>query len=88
MNETIKIGDEVMWRGNFNNAPAMLATVTAIDLGAVKRSKYGTPVTEVPVALKDFCCFSLDNHHWAYGEQITAIDMIEVAAEYELYYTY
>jgi len=85
MTNKIKQGDVVLWRGCFNTQLPIEATIESIELGSVKRSKYGNKVTSIPEELKDFCCFSLSNGHWAYGEQITTLE--EVTNDYELYYT-
>jgi hypothetical protein len=87
MNETIKIGDEVMWRGNFNHAPARVAIVTRIEITPYLRCKYGESVPEVQASQKDYCVFVLSSGHWAYGEQIDTINQEAIAEDYELYYS-
>ena len=46
--------------------------VTGIALCA-NGDKYGIPVEEIFVDLKDRCVFDFDNGHWQYGEQVTPV---------------
>jgi hypothetical protein len=63
-----------MWKGAWGSESAKPARVTAMELCAAPRQKYGVPVTEVPRTLKDYVNFTLDNGHWAYGHQIELLD--------------
>lgn len=65
----ITIGQEVSWRGGFGSLPPVPAIVTGIE-HCQNGNKYGEPVTEISVELKDKCVFTLSNNHWAYGKQI------------------
>lgn len=95
--KTIKVGDQVMWRGCWNQQPSIVATITGIELtpsffctSPNIRYKYGVPVNEVETANKDKCVFTLDNGHWAYGNQITPIavnELAEMTEGYEIYYS-
>jgi hypothetical protein len=68
----VKIGDTVMWRGNFGTSEPKEAKVVGLQVSRSERVKYGriakkaswTKVRENKVV------FDLDNGHWAYGEQI------------------
>lgn len=69
--KTLRVGDTVMWRGNFGSAPAIPAKVTDMERSHRPRDKYGQSVDEADWADKDYIVVSLDNGHWAYGEQIS-----------------
>lgn len=69
----LSIGDTVLWRGGFGSAPMEYAVIEGIDECERRRDKYGTPVTEIPWAYIEYACVSLDNGHWAYGEQLTRV---------------
>lgn len=67
MEEEIRVGNEVRYRGAFGVGGIKTARVTSITLGG----KEGTEVDAVPLdSLKDWDTLSLDNHHWIYGYQI------------------
>ena len=73
----LKIGDKVMWRGAWGNDAPKEAIVTEIELCA-NGKKYGKTVKSV--AWETFTSGSrsitvtLDNGHWAYGNQLTEIE--------------
>ena len=69
----IKVGTIVQYRGGFGADAPTIVKVTSIEKSQYKRDKYGKPVKSVPFAEKDYCVFTLDNHHWCYGEQIDSI---------------
>ena len=71
----ISIGDRVRYRGGFGIDPQTEATVIGMDLTEEPREKYGQPVETVPVetVLANRVLFSLDDSHWAYSEQIDAV---------------
>ena len=69
--KNLKVGDTVVWRGCFGSEEAKNAVVKGIELCEKRRSKYGVKVTEVPWDKKDYIIVSLDNGHWAYGDQIS-----------------
>ena len=72
--DILKIGDTVLWRGGFGSESARLAVVEGIEI--TKGDKYGDPVDEVPWSevYGRYVTVDLDNDHWAYAEQIRAID--------------
>ena len=72
-NKKIRIGTKVMWRGCFGNDEPAEAVVTGIEESSVKRSKYGESVQSIGWDRKDYGCYTLDNGHWCYGDQITHI---------------
>jgi len=66
----IKIGDTV-------NTKFGIAKVTHIELCEKVGDKYGSPAIAVNVLDKDRCVFDLDNKHWQYGTQITALQVVK-----------
>jgi len=66
----IKIGDTVKCRGGWGSLPEEEVKIEAIEICASGR-KFGRYVKSIAETTKDRCVFSLDNHHWAYGNQIT-----------------
>ena len=69
---SIKIGDDVKWRGCFGMDAARTATVTGMEITDLPRQKYGKKVNAVPVSLvrANRVVFNLSNGHWAYADQI------------------
>jgi hypothetical protein len=67
----MKVGDKVMWRGCFGMDPAKPAVIESIEQTEQRRSKYGEPVNEIAWKRKDYALVTLDNGHWAYGEQLS-----------------
>lgn len=72
--KAIKVGDSVSWRGAWGSQPAKLAKVIHIEKTENPRQKYGYAVNEILVIEKNHGVFSLDNGHWAYGDQIEHIE--------------
>lgn len=70
---TLKIGDEVNWRGGFGRDAKKKAKVEAIQI--TNGGKYGDDVEEVEWSkVRDRnVVVDLDNGHWAYAEQISKI---------------
>ena len=70
----LKIGDKVTWRGTWGKQPPKEATVIEISLCAVG-AKYGKDVKSVAWTTVEAgkVVVSLDNGHWAYGNQLTEI---------------
>lgn len=66
----LKVEDTVWWSGNFGTQTPRRAVVKQIELCDHPRSKDGQIVEEVDWEQKDYIVVSLDNGHWAYGEQI------------------
>ena len=69
----INIGDEVLWRGSWGTDAPMPAKIVSMELCQHEREKYGIPVTEAYDIDKNRLVVSLDNGHWAYGEQLSLI---------------
>lgn len=69
----LKIGDTVSWRGGFGMEDPMPAIVIAMEVTDEPRDKYGSTVDEVDwhIVEENRVVFTLDNGHWAYGEQIS-----------------
>lgn len=71
---TLNIGDKVMWRGGFGREAPKEATIEGIDIVAVGE-KYGEAVDSIDWSLvrQNRAVVTLDNGHWAYGDQIEQI---------------
>lgn len=74
MQKVIRVGDSVSWRGSWGSQPPKLAQVIHIEKTENEREKYGYAVNEVAVEEKNYAVFSLNNGHWAYGDQIQPIE--------------
>ena len=74
MMSKLKVGDTVNWRGSFGYDISHKAIVDGIEIN-VKGGKEGDPVDEVDWSevTRENCVVSLDNGHWAYGNQIKPI---------------
>jgi len=70
MKRIIKIGDKV-------NSKFGIAKVTHIELCEKRGEKYGSPAISINIIDKDRCVFDLDNKHWCYGYQITALQLVD-----------
>ena len=68
----LKVGDKVMWRGDFGTASPKEAVVESIEL-CKAGEKYGNSVDEVSWNKKDRIVVDLNNGHWARGSQISPI---------------
>ena len=62
--KTLKVGDEVMWRGGFGSDAPRKAKVVGIEL-CRSGEKYGEPRESVDSSKKDRIVVDLDNGHWA-----------------------
>ena len=73
MNKTLKIGDQVFWRGGFGSESVRIATVIGIEV--TNGEKYGDDVEEVlwDEVYGRNVTVDLDNDHWAYADQIKRI---------------
>ena len=71
MSDLLRIGDTVRWRGAWGHDPERRATITAIEW-VEPGQKYGDPhITAMPWAeVRVHAVVTLDNGHWAYGDQI------------------
>jgi hypothetical protein len=83
MDNILRVGDIVLWRGAFGRDPAREAVVEKIELIEEEGSKYGTAVESAPWsrlhgrhAVIDF------GNHWAYAEQIAPLRGQEDEPEY------
>ena len=67
---TLKIGDEVIWRGSWGRDAPQVAKVEGIEI--TNGDKYGQPVNEVEWSkvYDRNITVDLDNGHWAYASQI------------------
>jgi hypothetical protein len=73
--EYLKINDEVMWRGAWGIEPPIKAKVESIQLCAIG-SKYGREVSQIKWEnVTTRAVVSLDNGHWAYGNQLSKINL-------------
>lgn len=70
---TLKVGDEVLWRGGFGMDAPRKAKVEGIEI--TRGDKYGDPVDEVEWSevYGRNVTVDLDNDHWAYAEQISKL---------------
>lgn len=73
MENKLKIGDKVKWRGAWGSEPEAIATVEGIEI--TKGGKYGKSVEEVPWSevFGRNVTVDLDNGHWAYASQIRPV---------------
>jgi hypothetical protein len=71
----LRVGDTVLWRGNFGTAGAMRAKVVRIEETEYPRTKYGTEVSEIlwSAVRNNYACLDLDNGSWCYGEQVSPL---------------
>ena len=69
----MKVGDTVMWRGCFGMDAPKPAKIESIEETQQRRSKYGDAVNEIAWSRKDYALVTLDNGHWAYGEQLSPV---------------
>ena len=69
----LKIGDEVNWRGAWGSEAPKNAVVLSIEI--TNGGKYGRSVNSVGwTRVRDRnVVVTLDNGHWAYGEQISTV---------------
>lgn len=69
----LKIGDEVSWKGAWGSQASKIAVVTEIEV--TNGGKYGDAVNSVEWSkvYDRNVVVTLDNGHWAYGEQISRI---------------
>jgi hypothetical protein len=73
-NEILKVGDKVMWRGAWGKEIPKEAMVTEMELCGVGQ-KYGKPISSAKwtTVENDKVVVTLDNGHWAYGNQLSRI---------------
>jgi len=68
-NNTLKVGDKVIWRGCWGSAEPKEAIVTDITKTQNYREKHGQNVQECNWT--DYFIVDLNNGHWAYNFQLT-----------------
>jgi len=75
MSKTIKVGDEVSWRGSFGNDEPKTVKVMSLETTVYPREKYGEDVNEVTWDLvkKNRVNFGLSSGNWAYSEQVAPV---------------
>ena len=75
MDNILRIGNTVLWRGGFGRDPAREATVEGIELIEEEGSKYGTAVESAHWSRLTgrHAVISLACGHWAYAEQIAPL---------------
>lgn len=74
--EKLKVNDKVSWRGSWGKDAPQEAKVIGINLND-RVFKDGQPLTEVEwyiVQEGRNIVVSLDNGHWAYGNQLSPIE--------------
>lgn len=76
----LRVGDEVIWRGSWGTAAPQRARVVGLQRTNVQRSKQGRDVDELPWAVvrANYAVADLDNHSWAYGDQLAPVPGREV----------
>lgn len=72
--DNLKVGDKVMWRGNFGSGPPKMATVESIEI-CPEGSKNGRSVGSVlwSAVKTRRVVIDLDNGHWCYGTQVDKV---------------
>ncbi len=70
MTQLLCVGDKVLWRGAFGTEGPRVAVVVSIELCDEPHGKYGRRVPEVEWDLRERLNVTLDNSHWAYGDQL------------------
>lgn len=73
----LKIGHRVNWRGAWGRQAAKEVTVTGIEIGCVGKTGHTVGWTFWEAIEGRNTIVSLDNGHWAYGNQISKIEQNE-----------
>lgn len=68
----LRIGDIVLWRGDFGMAEPKESVITDMEITEEPRAKYGKSVKVVrwEYVKENRVLFHFDNRHWAYSDQI------------------
>ena len=77
MEQTLKVGSKVMWRGSWGVELPKETTIEGIQL-CENGDKYGFDVEECSESNYTDCVFDLANGHWCYGHQIDWEDSIKL----------
>ena len=79
MKNILKVGDEVAWKNAWGTDSPRLAKVTRIEIVPPGEKEGGEEVNTVPWAVVEAgaVVVDLDNHHWAYGYQISPVSTKE-----------
>lgn len=67
---SLKVGDKVVYSGNFGRGIPKETTISSIELCEDEHEKYGEFVDEMTKDNYERCCLSLADGHWCYGYQI------------------
>lgn len=70
----LKINDSVMWSGTWGSDIPKKAKVTGIEIGCVGKMGHTVGWTFWASIYDRNTIVSLDNGHWAYGNQISRIE--------------
>lgn len=74
MENTLRVGDMVSWRGAWGSERSLPVVVTAIIQTRGPREKDGEAVPSLPWSqVHTGCVVDLANGHWAYGHQIAPV---------------
>lgn len=75
MSDTLRIGDDVLWRGSFGMEEPKKVMVTGIQLNYSNGSKEGIPVEEIDWwhIQERNQILDLDNGHWCWAFQIEPV---------------
>ena len=73
MDDKLRVGDTVSWRGGWGKDKPQNVKVTDIKRDCVGKS--GTEVENIPwrLVMDRTVIVGLDNSHWAYGDQISQV---------------
>ena len=75
--ENLKVGDKVLWSGNYGKELYKEATIIKIEKTLDQDLKYGFPVKEIKWDELRNCVVELSNGKWAYGYQLKPFYDIE-----------
>jgi hypothetical protein len=83
MKMLLKVGDTVQWKGAWGRDLPQLAKVTSIELVVPGEKDGGEEVQKAPWSIVETnaVVVTLDNGHWAYGDQISPASTKETALQ-------
>ena len=76
MEQTLKVGSKVIWRGAWGTQPPIETTIESMEL--CESGVCGEDITECTKDNYINCVFGLANGHWCYGHQIDWEDSIKL----------